>query len=129
MKWMYFAPGDIQIARVERQMLVYFCEALYQLGVDIELVAMGIKLMDGELMANHPLQLYRIKERFPVRIVKVPVHQESNDYWWTLNRLWVHVTEGIKLSVTAGRNKRVVFYIRNFASALVFLLMRAFLKT
>ncbi len=128
MKWLYFAPGDIQIARVERQMLVYFCEALHQLGVDLELVAMGIKLMDGEAKAKHPLELYRITERFPVRIVNVPVHQESRDYWWALNRLWVHVMQGIKLPVAAGRKRQVIFYTRNYASALAFLLIRTFLR-
>lgn len=128
MKWLYFAPGDIQIARVERQMLVYFCEALYQLGVDLELVAMGIKLMDGEAEAKHPLELYRITERFPVRIINVPVHQDSRNYWWSLNRLCMHVIQGIKLSVAAGRKRQVIFYTRNYASALAFLLIRTFLR-
>ena len=47
LKVYYFAPGDIQIARVDRQCIVYFCEALHQLNVPVELVALGIKVYAG----------------------------------------------------------------------------------
>lgn len=129
MKLLYFAPADIQIARVDRQMLVYFCEALYRLGVDVELIAMGIKLLALETKANHPLELYRIKGSFPVKIKRVPVHQESADFWCALNRLWVHVTEGMKHWANAGGNKRMVFYARNYATVLMFSLLKFFSRT
>ena len=58
MKIVYLAPADIQVARVDRQAIVYFCSALAGLGQPIELVTLGIRLSSAERhRAVDPLEL------------------------------------------------------------------------
>ena len=124
LKFVYFTPADIQVARVDRQCIVYFCEALHNLRVDIELIAMGIRTFDFEAKANNPLDLYRIKKRFPVRIVKTYLHQESSSYWGVMNRIWVHTKEAVRVLNSAESGKTIVFYSKNYASAFAHLSLR-----
>lgn len=129
LKFLYFAPGDIQIARVDRQCIVYFCEALSLLGVDVELVAMGIELHAAEITAVHPLDLYRIKNRFPVNIVQTQVHQQSGGYRWAWRRLLMHTAQAMKYSSSRGQCKSVVFYTKNYGSAFAFMSVRRVMQT
>ncbi|MGH7491094.1 MAG: glycosyltransferase [bacterium] len=109
-------------------MLVYFCEALHTLRMDINLVAMGINVLEEEIKTNDPLDLYRIRKKFPTRIVHMPVQQDSSGCWWALNRLCVHVTQALRFAMRTNANERVVFYTRNYSSILAFLLMRRWLR-
>jgi glycosyltransferase involved in cell wall biosynthesis len=123
----YFAPGDIQVARVDRQCIVYFCEALHRLDTDVKLVSMGIRLMKDELQKSDPLDLYRIEQKFPSKIIPTLVHQESNSHWIILNRLFVHLTQAVRFIRAFkhnGSNNGLFFYIKNYSSALVFLFLR-----
>jgi hypothetical protein len=95
-RFVYFAPAVIQVARVDRQCIVYFCEALQRLQVDVELVTIGIKTMPDELPAEDPLELYRIEEKFPVKTVFSLVHQESHPYWVVLNRFLAHTSQAMR---------------------------------
>ncbi|MBC8145263.1 MAG: glycosyltransferase [bacterium] len=124
MRLVYFAPSDIQVARVDRQCIVNFCDALNQLGVDVELVAIGIRLVEGERTAQHPLDLYRIREPFPVRIVPVPVSQTSPDVWIGLNRFVVHTWRAIRETLSASNARPTVFYTKNYGPALALLALR-----
>src|SRR5438067_1685824 len=101
-KMVYLAPADIQVARVDRQCIVHFCDALSQLGVQVELVALRIKLVPDELWADDPLSLYRVRNGFPARLVRVPVGQDSRGLWLAANRLVVHTREAVRYAV-AGR--------------------------
>lgn len=123
-KLLYFAPGDIQIARVDRQCIVYFCEALHRLGVDVELITMGVRLLEVETRAAHPLDLYRIHDRFPVTIAPTLAHQSSEGVWWALNRLYVHLTEGIKALTLLRRYERVILYTKNYGPLMLFNLFK-----
>ena len=125
MRFVYFAPGDIQVARVDRQVMVYFCEALHQLGVEVELVAMGIEVMTGEPQATDPLDLYRLESRFPVRMVPTSLGQESREYRWGLERLWVHVREGLRHLTATQQDGPLVLYTKNYAPALALLVLRS----
>lgn len=122
MKLVYFAPADIQIARVDRQSIVHFCSALREIGVDVVLVALRIGLLDVETQRGDPLELYRIGSPFPVRTIRVPVRQESHGWWIALNRLVAYSIVGVR---EAGRGSPAsVFYVKNYGPALVFLVLR-----
>ena len=121
----YFAPSDIQVARVDRQCIVNFCDALNQIGVDVELVAIGIELIEGEVTSANPLDVYRIREPFPVRIVPTGVRQTSPDWWIGLNRLIVHWRRALREAIVARPNTLTVFYTKNYGPALLFLMLRA----
>lgn len=120
----YLAPSDIQVARVDRQCIVNFCDALSGIGLDVELVAIGIRVMEGETTARNPLELYRIRRPFPVRIVSMPVGQTSPDWWISLNRLLVHAWRGLVETIAARRRRPTVIYTKNYGPALVLLALR-----
>jgi glycosyltransferase involved in cell wall biosynthesis len=127
LKLIYFAPADIQVARVDRQAIVYFCEALHRMGVDIELVSLGIELLEGEARAGHPLDLYRIRERFPVTIVPTSVRQATQDsrpIHSALTRLRVNLREALRHIREADPERPLVFYTKNYGPAAIFLALR-----
>jgi glycosyltransferase involved in cell wall biosynthesis len=124
-KLVYLAPADIQIARVDRQCIISFCAALQELGVDIELVALQIELLGAELKASRPLDLYRIPREFPVRLVRVPAHQESPSWWVGVNRLFVHLAVGAHRALRV--DGRLVLYEKNHVPGLALTLLRRFL--
>jgi glycosyltransferase involved in cell wall biosynthesis len=121
----YFAPSDIQVARVDRQCIVNFCDALQEIGVDVELVAIGIRLREDEKSAADPLELYRIRRPFPVRIVRVPVSQDSVDWWIGLNRFVVHAWRSLVEASGARGDSPTVLYTKNYGPALAMLAARA----
>ncbi len=126
MKVLYLAPSDIQVARVDRQCIVAFCGALKEIGIEVELVALKIKTIDSEPRARRPLDLYRVRNEFPVRLVPVPVHQESRSWWIAINRFVVH------LAITARRafrrsSRPLVVYEKSYAPALALALLRVLL--
>jgi hypothetical protein len=59
LRFLYFAPADIQVARVDRQCIVHFCDALYRLRTDVELIAMKIRTSSFEDVSPEPLDSYR----------------------------------------------------------------------
>jgi glycosyltransferase involved in cell wall biosynthesis len=124
-RFVYFAPSDIQVARVDRQCIVNFCDALQQIGVDVELVTIGITLAEGETRARNPLDLYRIRRHFPVRTIDVPVHQKSSDWWIGLNRFIVHSWRGLREALAARRDRTTVLYAKNYGPLLSLLAARA----
>lgn len=126
-KVLYLAPADIQVARVDRQCIVAFCAALWELGVEVELVALQIGLFESELHATHPLELYRGRNQFPVRLARVPVHQNSKPWWIAVNRFLVHVTIAAKEAARRGV-LRLVLYEKSYAPALGLLLLRPILR-
>ncbi|MDB5033666.1 MAG: hypothetical protein JWQ98_907, partial [Chlorobi bacterium] len=96
---------------------------MQRLGVDVELVTIGITLLDVEKRGEHPLDLYRIRDRFPVRTVRIPAGQESPGWWVALNRLWVDIIEGFR--ATGRGSATAVLYTKNYSPALAFLALRA----
>jgi glycosyltransferase involved in cell wall biosynthesis len=128
LKFIYFTPADIQVPRVDRQGVVHFCEAVYRLGIDLELVAIGIHLLETEMQAEHPLAHYRIKKRFPVRMVQTSIHQRTQDNHavrTALTRLRVDIAEGFRYLRATPRERRLLFFMKNYGPAAAFLLMRA----
>jgi glycosyltransferase involved in cell wall biosynthesis len=83
--------------------------------------------MKEEIQINDPLDLYRIEEKFPSKIIPTLVHQKSNSYWIILNRLFVHMTQAlglIKAYNFKGAERGLIFYVKNYSSALIFLFLR-----
>jgi glycosyltransferase involved in cell wall biosynthesis len=120
----YFAPSDIQVARVDRQCIVSFCSALATLGVAVELVAIGIRTSPHEVSAEDPLSVYRIPTAFRTRILRVPVRQGSSQGWIALNRLAAHVVAGMQLLAGTPRRQRLVLYTKTYSTGCLLLAMR-----
>lgn len=128
LKLAYFAPADIQIARVDRQCIVNFCSALDEIGVDVELVAMRIRLRPDELRGDAPLSLYRLRRPFPVRLIRVPVAQESSEWWLALNRLVVHGLQAVRMGLRQ-RDGTLAFYTKTYSTAATMLALRRLLPS
>ncbi|MBA2504536.1 MAG: glycosyltransferase [Thermoleophilaceae bacterium] len=123
MRFVYFAPADIDLPRVDRQCIVSFCAALARSGVDLELVGLRIKTMPEEPQAEHPLSLYPIEVRFPTRLVRVPVTQTSPGWWVAVNRLVVHSVYAFA-EVMRGRRQPLCLFTKTYSTALALLLGR-----
>jgi glycosyltransferase involved in cell wall biosynthesis len=126
-KIVYLAPSDIQVARVDRQAIVYFCSALARAGHPIELVAMGIRLSSAEPHRTvDPLELYAVQTRFPVDVVETRIDQDSPDWRIGLTRLLIHTRAALKRSRRGADDGVTVFYTKNYAPALALLGLRQF---
>ena len=124
-KIVYLAPADIQVARVDRQAIVYFCSALARSGQPVELVAMGIRLSAAErLHTVDPLELYGIQTRFPVDVVPTRIRQESPGWRVALVRLIVHTRAALGRSKPRPGAPPTVFYTKNYGPAVVLLALR-----
>jgi glycosyltransferase involved in cell wall biosynthesis len=121
----YLAPGDIQVARVDRQAIVYFCAALAARGASVELVALGVKLAAAEKQRRaDPLALYGVRREFPVDIVPTPLHQDSPSWQVGLMRLGVHAMAVSRRLVRTDADENLTIYVKNFVPGLVLLGLR-----
>lgn len=128
MKLFYFAPADIQVARVDRQCIVYACEGFQRLGIETELVTLKIRLHRSEMAADDPLDLYRLQCRPKLRSVKSLLSQTSPHFWWALNRLVIHGWVGFKVARSVPRDEPVAFYTKNYGSAALFQILRRIVR-
>jgi glycosyltransferase involved in cell wall biosynthesis len=123
----YLAPADIQVARVDRQAIVYFCSALARRGVDVELIALGIKLSRAEKhRPSDALSLYRLRATFPVQVVPTRLHQESRSWLIGVTRLVVHARAAWSRVRRGDPDYPIVFYTKNYAPAAALIAMRRF---
>ncbi|MBS1914131.1 MAG: glycosyltransferase family 4 protein [Bacteroidetes bacterium] len=129
--FVYFAPADIQVPRVDRQGVVHFCESVHRLGIPIELVTLGIEMLESEARPEHPLDLYRIRERFPVRTVPTSIRQRTQDnraIHSALTRLRVNIAEGLRWLRRVPGGHPIAFFAKNYGPTLAFVIMRAFTR-
>jgi glycosyltransferase involved in cell wall biosynthesis len=124
-KLLYLAPGDIQVARVDRQSIVYFCAALARLGCSVELAALRIRLSPSERhRAENPLSLYGLEAAFPVTLVGTRLHQESPGWQVGISRLLGYVRLAVRRSRDLPRGYGLVCYTKNYLPALALLALR-----
>lgn len=123
----YLAPADIQVARVDRQAIVYFCSAMARVGASIELVALGVRLASAERhRAVNPLELYRVPTEFPVEIVQTRLHQDSPSWQIGITRVWAQVGAAMRRLRSRPTSAHFAFYTKNYAPALALLALRRF---
>jgi len=123
----YFAPADVQIARVDRQCIVYACEALQRCKVEVELVAMKVRLASDEVRAENPLRLYRLRTEPKLRLVNCWAGQDSSAFWIASNRLFVHGYAALAQCRHADPAQSLIFYTKNYSSASLLLGIRTLL--
>src|SRR5205823_11395543 len=69
-KLMYFAPADVLIPRVDRQSIMRFCEAVAEIGWDVELVALNTRVEFDEPTRHRNLfDVYGVSTRFQVTTI------------------------------------------------------------
>jgi glycosyltransferase involved in cell wall biosynthesis len=76
----YFAPADIQIARVDRNCIVKFCEAMQQDRADVTLVSARVRVLETEPTASRSIwDVFGVRHVFNLKYTGVPIRQERLD--------------------------------------------------
>lgn len=117
----YFAPSDIQVARVDRKCLVHFCDALVRAGARVRLITLRVRLHDRETAVADPLDLYRVRSAFEHRAIRTPLHQDSHNVFISIVRLIAYAGEAVRVVLRATPDENVVLFMRNYLPALAVL--------
>lgn len=127
-KLVYYAPRDVLIPRVARQCIMRFCEGLASIGVDVELVSLGLRLQHDEPTRRMSLwDVYGIETRFPVRILPALSAQDSPEWLIEAQRLIsyrLHAWWRHSMRRDLHHRDLTVFYFRNFRSMTPLLSLR-----
>jgi glycosyltransferase involved in cell wall biosynthesis len=132
----YLAPKDVLIARVARKCMMQLCEALTQLGVDVELICLKVKTVSTEPTRSRSVwDVYGIEHRFRLSMIPTPLRQERMDgrggrLAVLFYRLTAYPAYALRAYVRegAGRHRRTVFYSRNYGCIAAILPLRALLR-
>jgi glycosyltransferase involved in cell wall biosynthesis len=117
----------MQIPRVDRQCIAAFCAALKEIDCGVELVAIRIRTLPSEPRSEDPLDLYRIRTRFPTRLMRVPVSQMSPGWWLALNRLFVHAVAIGDAMRQRSSCQTLVLYTKSYNTMALLRVMRSVL--
>lgn len=126
-KVLYFAPSDIAVPRVDRQCIMRFCEALAKRGVEVELAALGVKLMEGERRHEDLWSAYNVAMPFRIKIFPTLLRQKSSDVMISLHRLLWYAWYTFYLIVIERETMKFqpyVVYGKNLSCLLLPLLLR-----
>jgi glycosyltransferase involved in cell wall biosynthesis len=76
----YFAPADLQTARVDRNCVVKFCEAMAEDNANVTLVSLKIRVLDTEPTATRTTwDVFGVKREFELVSVPTLLRQERGD--------------------------------------------------
>lgn len=131
MKIYYFAPADIQVARVDRQCIVRFCEALKKSGTDVTLIAAKICLDPSEKNEPNLDKLYGIQTPFEIRLLTSFLRQTTGPLRKAVVRLVTYLIFTIKHFIFKRKNIRGqqnYIYFKNHIYFLPLMLARWFNK-
>jgi glycosyltransferase involved in cell wall biosynthesis len=117
----YFAPADIQVARVDRNCIVKFCEAMADRGGPVTLVSMRISVLPTEPSATRAIwDIYGVRRGFELISVRIPVGQKGLDKLvgqvvLRTARAVTYPLIGLRLLFRSQRaSEVVVFYTKNY---------------
>ncbi|MBN1461281.1 MAG: glycosyltransferase family 4 protein [Armatimonadetes bacterium] len=80
LRLIYFAPADLQTARVDRNCIVKFCEALAARHVEVTLVSVAIKALESEPTASRTIwDVFGVRHTFRLFSVGLPLRQKHVD--------------------------------------------------
>jgi glycosyltransferase involved in cell wall biosynthesis len=128
-RFMYFAPNDVLVPRVDRQTIMRFCEAVANLGWDVELIAMKLRVeFDEPTLRRDLFDVYGVEPRF--RVTMIPSAQRQSREAGALLAAWRAVAYPLvaayRLAIegVAKRHDTVVLYCKNYVVALGLLQLR-----
>jgi glycosyltransferase involved in cell wall biosynthesis len=130
--YLYLAPSDVLIPRVDRQCIMRFCEALGALGLDVELISLNVRLDHDEPTRTRGLfDVYGIGTPFDIKILPSRTRQSLADR--TIGHpLWrlVAYSSYLAWKLLFSRNIRgdcTVIYFKNYLLTLPLLTLRRML--
>jgi glycosyltransferase involved in cell wall biosynthesis len=78
LRLVYFAPADIQLARVDRICIVKFCEAIADRGGAVSLVSIRINVLESEPTATRTIwDVFGVRRPFELLSVGIPLGQKG----------------------------------------------------
>lgn len=131
-KFMYFAPTDVLIPRVDRVSIMRCCEGTAEIGWDVELVTLKVRLESDEpTRARNLFEVYGVSDSF--RVTMLPSGQRQLRKRPRLLAAWRAVcypaiaTVRLLLQREAFRHDVTVLYCKNYLVALGLLPLRLLL--
>ena len=131
LRFVYFAPADVQLARVDRICVVKFCEAMASQGADVTLVSLRIGVLKSEPTYDHSAQeVFGL--RYPIKIISIPtpLTQMSLEKRWAKSLLEVIRAAAYPFAALAVMLRRsrssglTVLYAKNHGVAAILLIVR-----
>ena len=121
----YFTPTDIQVARVDRQCIVKFCEALSDFADTLKLVSIQIQVSEHERAAAQQelYALYGVRPSFDITLLPTRIHQDRRSRWDALTTLMVYAGYSGREFLIDRRAENPVIYLKNYAYMIPFILI------
>jgi glycosyltransferase involved in cell wall biosynthesis len=129
MNILYFTPSDIQVARVDRQCIMKFCEALARLnGIVVNLVTVRIRLSKYEQNHSDIFKLYGVQHPFKIISIPTLLRQEKRKKYLSAVMVFLSYSFfAIYYCATKRRRTGTVVYFKNYLYGLPFILARQIL--
>ncbi len=132
-KFVYFAPADVLIPRVDRQCIMRFCEALTSGGVNTELISLNVGLEFDEPSRSQDLfDVYGIKTPFIVKILPSTLRQTGPDIAATLHRFISYSVYTLWQALfvrSISSHDITIYYFKNYLYGLTFLLLKRIFRS
>ena len=131
-KLLFFTPSDILVPRVDRQCNMRFCEALAELGINIELVSLNVRLLyDEPTKKNAIWETYGIRTPFPIIILPTSRTQNSGNISAAVFRSQysLYVLYKALLKKDCGKYRSYILFFKCYSAIIPLLFLRRWLGT
>ena len=127
--WYYYTPRDLQVARVDRQCIVRFCDALSRIVRKVKIVTVNIKLNEYENKKDDLYLLYGIERRVEFVSLKSKIHQDKENVIARIKQVLLFLLFSFKEFILKRQRNTPVVYFKNYSYIFVMLFLRIFMKT
>lgn len=123
----YFTPSDLQVARVDRQCIVRFCDALTGHFSSVNLVSIKIKLSKHEISSSSLYSLYGIKESVNFILLNSGISQEKRTKAGYVEQYFKYLVFSLKEFTSSSAADKIVF-LKNYHFISIILFINSFIK-
>ncbi|MGB9695785.1 MAG: glycosyltransferase [Ignavibacteria bacterium] len=127
--WYYYTPRDLQVARVDRQCIVRFCDALSHFVHNVKVVTVKIKLSEYENKTDNLYSLYGIGKRIQFIGLEAKIHQDDESITARIKQILLLSIFSFKEFILKHQKNMSVVYLKNYSYVFMMLLLRVFMKT
>lgn len=124
----YFTPRDIQVARVDRQCIIRFCNALSKLVKNVKVVTVVIKLNKYEQHFTDLYSLYGIDKRIEFIFLQSNIHQDDESALARLRVIFLYLIFAFKEFVLKGIPDTSAVYLKNYSYIFIMLLIKKLVR-
>lgn len=125
-RFFYFTPSDVQVARVDRQCIVRFCEAMSAFVDELKVVSVKITLSAHEGGADDLYRVYGVRKCFEFVLLPTRARQERRTVLLAVAATLRYAAYAFR--ALRGRGDRIgdVIYLKNYVYLIPFILINKF---